>query len=133
MELSITVVMRNYLMALSAGNYKQMMSLFANDGKVHSPLYGAIRPSDFYTSLFEDTAQSVLTPIHFFENSDNHSGALYFKYHWIMENGNEVEFSCVDIFHFNPSYLITRLDIIYDTYHTRPKWDTMKVASRSKQ
>src|SRR4029434_9785577 len=50
-----------YLAALEVGDAKRVLALFAPDGIVHSPLYGAVPARQFYPTLFADTAELRVT------------------------------------------------------------------------
>jgi hypothetical protein len=47
--------------ALGRADLTMMLSLFSDGALVHSPLYGAVPASEFFPSLFGDTAESRLT------------------------------------------------------------------------
>lgn len=51
----------DYLRALSTADSGLAVSLFTDDGIVHSPLYGARPAREFYPALFADTSQANLT------------------------------------------------------------------------
>ena len=115
-----------YIEFLEKGDALAIVSLFAQDGVVHSPLYGIQPASSFYRELFEDSSQSELKVLGVFEDSDTPQLALYFNYRWTLANKSFVEFEVVDILEFNEENKITCLKIIYDTVHSRKAFDEMK-------
>src|SRR5688572_10142452 len=50
-----------YLRALSAADAPLAISLFADGGLIHSPLYGPLPATEFYPALFADTSRADLT------------------------------------------------------------------------
>jgi len=115
------ILCKSYLAALNAGDLEAVLALFTPNAVVYSPLYGKKNARDFYTELFQDTAESETTHINtFLSPDDNSSVALQFKYVWTLDNGEKVEFECVDVFKVCPtSKRFTELKIIYDTYPIR--------------
>lgn len=112
-------IMESYLRALEAGEYAELVELFADDAVVQSPLYGDQPAPEFYRALFGDTDHSIITPLHFFVDEPARSGAVYFLYEWVLDNGRHTAFECVDLFEFDEHGKIRKLKIIYDTAHTR--------------
>lgn len=108
-----------YLKRLEAGEFTDLLDLFHPDAVVVSPLYGERPAADFYRELFEDTDHSILTPLRIFTDPANRSGAAYFLYEWVMNNGRHVSFPVVDLFDFDEAGRILQLTIIYDTALTR--------------
>jgi ketosteroid isomerase-like protein len=125
--MDITVVIKLYLQALENGSYDDIVSLFAEDGMVISPLYGTVKAFDFYRDLFKDTAKSKITLLDIFTSkSSEYVGAAHFRYEWTLKNGDIVSFECVDIFEFSEDGKIKKLKIIYDTYETRRIFEKIK-------
>jgi len=108
-----------YIDFLQKGNLKELLGLFAENGKVDSPLYGEMNADGFYRELESDTTNSELKLKGIFEEEDSDSIALYFNYKWTMKNNELVEFDVVDIIEFNEANQITKLKIIYDTFKSR--------------
>lgn len=125
MELKETV--KKYLSALEKSDYENLISLFAPNAIVHSPLYGEVEANKFYTDLFKDTNKSVISLKDIFMSEDGSKGAVNFLYDWTLSDGSPVSFDCVDIFKFNSDGKIQELTIIYDTSQTRPKFDKLKL------
>ena len=118
---------KKYLSGLEKSDYENLISLFASNAIVHSPLYGKIEAKKFYEDLFKDTNKSVITLKDIFMSEDNSKGAVNFLYDWTLSDGSPVSFDCVDIFKFNSEGKIQELTIIYDTSQTRPKFDKLKI------
>jgi len=115
--MTIEDLCKDYLAALNEGSVEKVLSLFAPDAVVESPLYGIKPATSFYHELFADTTNSKTTLLHVFNNtSDNSSLALHFQYQWTLKSGKLVEFECVDVFEISPAGdKFTKLTIIYDT------------------
>ncbi|MEM7573042.1 MAG: nuclear transport factor 2 family protein [Bacteroidota bacterium] len=117
-------VAKTYLERLAAGDIAAIIALFAPDGKVQSPIYGLQSAQNFYRELAADTRESRLELLGIFETSQDNRLALYFNYHWLMANGEEVHFEVVDILQFNAQNQIEELRIIYDTAQARKKLES---------
>lgn len=111
-----------YLKALEAGELHDILDLFGEEAVVHSPLYGEQPAEDFFRKLLEDTDHSILTPLRIFTDEQKKSGAAYFLYEWVLNNGAHASFPVVDIFDFDASGKIKELTIIYDSAATRPAY-----------
>jgi hypothetical protein len=112
-------IAKQYIEFLSKGNVEGVISLFAKNGKVHSPIYGEKSASDFYRILAEDTLNSSLKLNEIFENANTGNIALYFEYTWTVKSGKIVVFDVVDIIEFDNNNKISSLKIIYDTVISR--------------
>jgi hypothetical protein len=117
-------VILQYIEGLQLGDLNKIIDLFAEDGLVHSPLYGDLLAKDFYTDLFSDTLHSKIVLLNIFTSVDkpNTYGA-HFKYEWTLRNSIGTTFECVDIFVFDEIGKIKEMTIIYDTYRTRQSFD----------
>lgn len=120
MLLSKRAIAKAYIQYLDAGNLEDLLSLFAPEAKVDSPIYQSKSASDFYQMLFQDTRESELELKGIFEDSETGELALYFNYQWTLKDGGVVNFDVVDILHFDEEHRITYLKIIYDTVQSRP-------------
>jgi hypothetical protein len=80
-------IARKYVEFLSNGNVDKVVSLFAENGKVYSPIYGENSAVKFYKTLNEDTVDSALKIKGIFEESGTENIALYFEYTWTMKSG----------------------------------------------
>jgi hypothetical protein len=117
----------NYFKGLETGNKELVLSVFANNAKVHSPLYGDQQATVFYTKLFADTTQSDITLLNIFESTENsYTAAAHFKYHWILRDGTATHFECVDVFKFDESGKVADMTIIYDTSKIRTSFEALK-------
>jgi ketosteroid isomerase-like protein len=119
-------VTKAYLGALGNADYEALMSLFATDAIVVSPLYGEQAAAVFYRNLLQDSHRSELTFLDVFTNADTDKASLHFRYRWTMTDGTVVTFDCVDVFEFDDDHRITRLVIIYDTAQARPAFDQLQ-------
>jgi ketosteroid isomerase-like protein len=75
-----------YLAALEVGDAERVLALFAPDGNVHSPLYGAVPAHQFYPTLFADTAELRLTLRRVFRD-DGEAVAFWFDFTWVLADG----------------------------------------------
>lgn len=112
-------IAKAYLEYLETANTEAVISLFADDGIVESPLYGTQTASEFYKILSDDTANSSLTLQGIFNTEMSKTIALYFTYQWTLKSGKIVTFDVVDIIEFNDDLKIKSLKIIYDTVIAR--------------
>lgn len=104
-----------YLAALRTGDVQAILSLFADDAVVISPVYGTLPANDFYPKLAQDTRESTLEFKALYNDVNPGRCALHFIYVWHRADGDVVRFDCVDLFEANDDGLFTRLQIIYDT------------------
>lgn len=107
----------DYLDALEAGDLEAMLDLFADGATVVSPLRGPTAPEPFYEELFAETRRSETTVRHRFE-ADAHA-AVHFDYRWVLEDGRETTFECVDVFDLDGDGRIEELRIVYDAGRVR--------------
>jgi hypothetical protein len=103
-----------YLAALEVGDAKRVLALFAPDGIVHSPLYGAVPARQFYPTLFADSAEIRLRLRRVFR-ADSEAVAFWFDFTWVLADGTSASSTIVDIAELTEDGLIASLDIIYDT------------------
>jgi hypothetical protein len=103
-----------YLKYLKSADIDKLLKLFAKDAIVHSPVYGEMDATAFYTKLFEDTEKSTIKVINIYEISNVLSAAAYFNYKWKKKDGSTTTFDCVDIFNFDKFMKIEELRIIYN-------------------
>jgi len=122
-------IAKKYIEFLSVGDVEKIINLFAENGKVSSPIYGEKQADKFYKELTEDTVTSELKLKGIFEDADSDRIALYFEYKWTVKSGKIAEFDVVDIFDFNDENKITELKIIYDTVISRNLVDEMKTTN----
>ena len=121
-------ICEKYLEALNQGNLDNVLALFEEEAIVHSPLYGKMSATRFYTDLFADTNKSDTRLLNIF-SSDNRDDvvALHFHYSWTLKSGKLVEFECVDVIEINPqTHQIMTLKIIYDTALLRDDFNDNK-------
>jgi hypothetical protein len=83
MENHIPDLIRHYLKGLEERDEAAILSLFAVEGIVLSPLYGRRRAKDFYPGLFADTGRSVISLHHILRDTYRPDvAAAYFRYDW---------------------------------------------------
>ncbi len=112
-------IAKSYIKHLSNGDLEQLLSLFAENGRVISPVYGHKDYKEFYLQLFADTNNSDLSIKGIFEDATTGNIALHFNYQWTLKNDSHVNFEVVDILEFNDDNKIEVLTIIYDTVRSR--------------
>ncbi|MCG8331139.1 MAG: nuclear transport factor 2 family protein [Chitinophagales bacterium] len=112
-------IAKSYIEHLSNGDLEQVLSLFAENAAVNSPVYGQKNYKDFYTELFTDTNNSELSIKGIFEDTLTGNIALHFNYQWTLRNNSHVNFEVVDILEFDHNNKIKILTIIYDTVQSR--------------
>jgi hypothetical protein len=115
-----------YLRALSTADAELAVSLFADDGVVHSPLYGPRPAAEFFPSLFADTSQADLT-LKSVMHGEDRTGAttvsFWFHFDWRLPSGAAAPFDVVDVATVRPDGKIQNLHIIYDTVDVRPVFE----------
>src|SRR4051812_12165616 len=92
-------VIERYLAALEDANYLDIIELFDEDAYIESPLEGRSKPADFYGTLFQHTNRSRTKPLDLLIGAK--WTAVFFQYHWKMEDGTKVQFDCVDLLELN--------------------------------
>lgn len=111
------MIVDDYLDALEAGDLEAMLALFADDATVVSPIRGPTAPAPFYEELFSETARSETTVRHRFEADD--CVAVHFDYRWVLDDGSETTFECIDVFDLDDEGRIVELRIVYDAGRVR--------------
>lgn len=122
-QLAIQTV-QTYLQYLHASDTAGLISTFEENGVVHSPFLGTMGASEFFQKLALASSKSVITPIDLFASvqpaADVVRVAAYFRYDWTLNDGREVNFTCVDVFSFRPQgSRIQDMQIVYDTHPLR--------------
>ena len=116
-----------YLRALSTADSGLAVSLFRDDGIVHSPLYGALPAREFYPALFADTSQANLT-LKAVMRGEDQTGQMtvsfWFHFDWRLPSGTAAPFDVVDVATLAPDGKVQELHIIYDTVDVRPAFET---------
>lgn len=125
-------ILNKYLHGLQKGSYTDIITLFAEDAVVNSPLYGKVKASHFYEELLNDTTKSKILVLNTFTNKSRNAGAVHFLYEWVLKDGTVTSFECVDIVEFSEKGKITQLTIIYDTYELRKAFERMKIKMKTK-
>lgn len=103
----------DYLAALETGDLDAMLELFAEDATVTSPLQGEMEPAPFYEDLFAETKLSETRVRHELEGDG--CVAVHFDYRWVLADGSETTFECVDVFELDDAGRIAELRVVYDT------------------
>ena len=126
MTWSADELVATYLRALNDADHRLAVSLFADGGIVHSPLYGPRPALDFYPALFADTSQASLTLKSVMTGKDQ-SGrttvSFWFDFDWRLPSGAAAPFEVVDVATVGADEKIQELHIIYDTVYVRPAYE----------
>jgi SnoaL-like protein len=115
-----------YLRALDTADAGLAVSLFTDDGIVHSPLYGPQPAGDFYPALFADTSQANLTLKSVMSGQDQTGRttvSFWFHFDWRLPSGVAAPFDCVDVATLAPDGRIKDLHIVYDTVDVRSAFE----------
>lgn len=123
-------IVKNYLKYLQDGNIEKILTLFAVNAIVTSPIYGKIRAKEFYTKLINDTITSKIQLRKVFKEIDSGTIAVYFNYLWITVQNQRIEFDVIDIIEFNNTNEIVNLKIIYDAEKSRKKLNVYSVNNK---
>jgi hypothetical protein len=98
-----------------------MLALFAPEGRVHSPLQGERRATDFYRALFATTKESRVEILDVYEDPGA-GAAARLRYTWTLTGGAHV-FECMDVFRYDAQGHILELRIYYDPQGIRQDYD----------
>lgn len=112
-----------YLRSLTDADAATAVSLFADDGVVHSPLYGPRPARDFYPELFADTSEAHLTLRSVMSGKDQAGQptvSFWFHFDWRLPSGAAAPFDAVDVATLGADGRIKELHVIYDTVDVRP-------------
>lgn len=115
-----------YLHALGSADVDGMLALFAPGAVVHSPLYGDLPATEFYPTLFADTASATLTLLGTMRGTSMKGRALLsflFHFDWRLPDGTDAPFDVVDVAVIDDDGLIADLRIVYDTVLVRPAFE----------
>ena len=115
---------RTYLKHLHASDTTGLIAVFEDDGVIHSQFLGTMVAREFFKKLEQASSRSVITLIDLFASVEPDAGtvrvAAYFRYEWTLNDGRQVDFTCVDVFGFRPgSARIQSMHIVYDTHPLR--------------
>lgn len=115
-----------YLDALTVADVDAVLGLFADDGIVHSPLYGVLPATEFYPRLFADTGKAELTLRSAMSGTAEDGRAVvsfWFHFDWRLASGTAAPFDVVDVAVLDTTGDIVELHIVYDTVDVRPKFN----------
>ncbi len=115
-----------YLRALNAADVDLMLSLFTEDGRVDSPLYGPMPAAQFFPALFADTRESILTLRSVMQGTDAEGAAtvsFWFHFDWRLPSGVAAPFEVIDVAQLAEDGRIKVLHLIYDTVDVRPAFE----------
>jgi hypothetical protein len=125
-----------YFHDLSTADTILAVSLFTDDGIVHSPLYGARPAREFYPALFADTSQANLT-LKAVMRGEDQAGQMtvsfWFHFDWRLPSGTAAPFDVVDVATLAPDGKVKELHIIYDTVDVRRAFETEVGRSSSRR
>ncbi len=114
-----TAQVQAYFAALTAGDTKAILDLFAPGATVLSPFLGIVEAPAFFAKLAAASNGSTLTVHDVLLNADASSAAGHFRYDWTLASGDAISFEGVDLFHFAPDGRFSKLLIYYDTHPLR--------------
>ena len=126
MTTSADALVADYLHALRTADAGLAVSLFTEDGIVHSPLYGPQPAGEFYSALFADTSQANLILKCVMSGADRAGQttvSFWFHFDWRLPTGAAAPFDVVDVATLAADGKITDLHIIYDTVDVRPTFE----------
>ena len=126
MQTSAEDLVADYLRGVTTADVALVVDLFAADAIVHSPLYGAVSPQEFYPALFADTSQANLRLKSVMTGLDQHQRrtvSFWFHFDWRLPSGVAAPFDVVDVATLRADGKITELHIIYDTVDVRPAYE----------
>jgi SnoaL-like domain len=115
-----------YLAALRLGDADQMLTLFAPDALVDSPLYGPTPAAEFYPQLFADTRDARLRLLGVAQGatvSGSASVHVWFHFDWQLANGRIAPLDVVDVMELDDDGRICVLHRVYDTFDVRPEFE----------
>jgi SnoaL-like protein len=115
-----------YLRSLADADSALAVSLFAEDGVVHSPLYGSRPARDFYPQLFADTSEARLTLRSVMSGKDRAGRttvSFWFHFDWRLPSGAAAPFDTVDVATLGTDGRIKELHVVYDTVDVRPAFE----------
>lgn len=128
---NIDTLVTTYLNSLATADAAKIISLFAPDGQVHSPLYGLMKATEFYPMLFDDTNESVLHLRKILKGDQ--TIAFWFDFDWTLADGTPAPFTCVDVVELDSEGQITDLHIVYDTSTLREAWTRQRSAENTRR
>ncbi|WP_332666129.1 nuclear transport factor 2 family protein [Aeromicrobium sp.] len=126
MDDPLEAVVETYLTALREADLERVLSLFAPDAVVHSPLYGVMAPAEFYPALFADTSEANLqlrSVMHGRDIDGVRTMSFWFHFDWRLPSGAAAPFDVVDLVTLDEDGRFTSLHIIYDTVDVRPAFE----------
>ena len=126
MTTSADALVADYLHALRTADAGLAVSLFTEDGIVHSPLYGPRPAGEFYPALFADTSQANLILKCVMSGADQAGQTIvsfWFHFDWRLPTGAAAPFDVVDVATLAADGKIKDLHIIYDTVDVRPAFE----------
>ncbi len=116
----------SYLRALATADVDLAVSLFTDEGLVHSPLYGPCSAAEFYPALFADTSRANLTLKSVMSGQDQagtRTVAFWFHFDWRLPSGAAAPFDVVDVATLASDGRMKELHLIYDTVDVRPAFE----------
>jgi amino acid permease len=117
LEMHALKLCKQYLAYFNNGDLTGVLSLFASNAAVTSPLSGTLGVEEFHQKLFANVKQSRTSIKDIFATVNDISAiALHFSHTWLMANGNQFEFEGVNVFELNENgKLFSKLTLIYDS------------------
>jgi hypothetical protein len=114
-----------YVDAMNHADVAGVLTLFAPDGAVHSPLYGTIPATDFYPALFKDTSDAKLSLRA--SMSGTRAGhdvvSLWLDSEWAFAPGESQPYMSVDVAELDDGGKITQFYVVFDSAALRDAFD----------
>lgn len=125
---SIEQFAQTYLTALQTEDLDGITALFAEGGRVHSPLYGARPVREFYAELFANSHSSDVSLLGVMSGATLDGSPLvsvWFFFDWTLSDGRSAPFDVIDVFELDDDGKVERLYIVYDTVGVRPGFEKL--------
>jgi hypothetical protein len=112
-----------YRIAVRDRNFDKVLSIFAPDAVIVTPLKGSCDVRSYHEWLFATVKKSTVKVRNVFQalNGDI-SIAVHSDYEWLMHDDQVIQFGGMSVFEFTPDKLhIMKMTTFYDTSLVRPQ------------
>lgn len=125
-------VVKSYIKALEDNSYNDVVKCFAQNARVHSPLYGKIDYAKYFQLVLEDFTKSKITLKNIFVSDENSElVAAHVEYAGTLKDGTKVQYEGIYLFEFEPdSEKIKTLSFIYAYHDLKQSVENLKTVSR---
>ncbi|WP_176442528.1 nuclear transport factor 2 family protein [Noviherbaspirillum humi] len=106
-----------YRIAVKERNLDAILSMFAPDAVIETPLRGTCKVRPYHEWLFENVKRSTVEVQNVFQalNGDI-TIAIHSRYRWLLNNDKTIEFGGMSLFEFTPDRTkIRKMTTFYDT------------------